>query len=191
MNRILIKYFLRFILILTPYFSASFCWAETATLFTLYRTNYYPEKTYAYTLDYDAQSCRITSRQPISVYFISTASGAKLNGFSGYNREYFEAQGLTTAHAQNINFNFKAIRELESILNQSLQLRVTLNKSGNSCRVKTDFLANGRVLSSDLKKIDVEFNLKNRPPFGLQPESINWLKLLSHSNSRCLIGTCR
>jgi hypothetical protein len=98
---------------------------------------------------------------------------------------------LRTSNAQTINFNFKAIRELESVLNQSLQFRVTLNKAGNSCRVKTDFLANNRVISSDLKKIDVEFNLKNRPPFGQQPESINWLKLLSQSSSKCLVGRCR
>ncbi len=164
--------------------------AATTNLFTLYRTNYFPEKTYSYQLEYDEQSCRITAKHPISVFFISTSTGAKLKGFSGYNKEYFQAQSINSPNAQSLTFSFKAIRELESILKQRLQIQLQLTKTENSCRIQTNFLTNGQILVSDLKKIDVEFVLKNQPPFGLQPANINWLKLFSSKTSKCLTGMC-
>jgi hypothetical protein len=65
-----LKYILKWSLILLSSIVTSTSFAATTNLFTLYRTNYYPEKTYAYTLDYEAESCRITSHQANLFLFI-------------------------------------------------------------------------------------------------------------------------
>jgi hypothetical protein len=172
-------------------FISTSVFAESINLFTLYRTNYYPEKTYSYNLEYDKKNCRITSSNPISVYFISTSNGAAISGFSGKNKEYFSAKNINSPNAQNLTFSFKAINELESIMRKKLDLSVQLVQMGNSCSVKTNFLSGNSVAITDLKRINVEFNLKDMPPFGMQPSSINWLKLIGRNRQSCLIGNCK
>ncbi len=178
-----------FVLTLVLIFSVQNAQATTVRLFSLYRTNYYPEKTMVYDLEYDAADCRITDRQPISVYFVSTNSGTRLDGFSAQNRDYFNAREMTSPTAQALNFTFKAVNELEANLGSDLKFSISLVKNKSSCAVQTNFLKAGKVAVQGLRKINVNFNLKNILGLGEQPSSINWLKLIGQS-SKCLVGSC-
>lgn len=165
-------------------------YAATSRLFSLYRTNYYPEKTMVYDLEYDQNTCRVTERQPISVYFVSTNSGGKLSGFSPQNRDYFNAREITSADANTLNFTFKAVNEIEAKLQSQLNFQVTLQQKNNRCEIKTNFLKNNSVFVQSLRKIDVNFNLTEMPGLGEQPSGINWVKF-SGAQSKCLLGQCK
>lgn len=174
------------------FISPSLSYAKTARLFSIYRTNYYTEKTLAYDLDYDDETCRITDSQPIRTYFISSSSGAKLNSsLSAQNKNYFNARSINSSDAQTLNFKFKAINELESLLGRNLNIQVELIKTSKGCSAKTNFLSSGNVFVSDLRTIDVEFILKNMAGLGEHPQGISWVKLKGKTQQKCLFGKCK
>ncbi len=183
----MIKGFTYFVLIL---FFTQTSFAATARLFSLYRTNYYPEKTMVYDLEYDQSTCRVTERQPVSVYFVATNSGGKLSGFSPQNRDYFNAREISSPSASTLNFTFKAVNELESKVQSQLTFQVSLQMKNSKCEIKTNFLKNGSNFVQALRKVDVNFNLTQMPGLGEQPSGINWVKFIGQQ-SKCLMGKCK
>lgn len=164
--------------------------AKSMRLFSLHRANYYPEKTMVYDLEYDESTCRITNRQPVSVYFVSTNAGSKLSGFSAQNRDYFNARELKSPNGSTVSFTFKAVNELESKLRSEIVFQVQLTKTETQCLAQTTVLKNGNTYVQNLKKISVHFNLRNIPGLGNQPSGIDWVSL-SGQPSRCLFGSCK
>lgn len=166
--------------------------AKTARLFSIYRTNYYSDRSIAYDLQYDSETCRITDPQPIRTYFISSSSGAKLsNSLSGYNRDYFSARSLSSINAQTLSFKFKAINELEALLGSSLKIQVELIKNGANCTANTIFLSSGKLFFRELQHIDVEFVLQNFMGLGEHPQGISWVRLRNPKQKKCLFGKCK
>jgi hypothetical protein len=184
----IMKFLSFLVLILLPTFS----FAKSARLFSIYRTNYYTDRTLAYDLDYDDKNCRITDTQPIRTYFVSSSSGAKLNGsLSAQNKNYFNARSINSPNAQTLNFKFKAINELEALLGRNLSIQVELMNTSKGCSPKINFLSSGSVFLNDLRTIDVEFILKNIAGLGEHPQGISWVKLKGKAQQKCLYGKCK
>ncbi len=179
----------RALLVLTVVFSAHFASAKSR-LFSLYRTNYYTEKTMVYDLKHD-QDCNIPSTSAFDVYFVQTKNGQRLSDFSKQNRDYFFPTQIVKESASTLRFKFKALDEMGQKMNKSLALRVSIVKTGQKCRTQLDLVSGQSLVFSNLIRFEVEFILKEYLAFGKQPSGLSWVAVFSPKNQVCLLGSCQ
>lgn len=164
----------------------------TVRLFSLFRTNYHPEKTMLYNLSYDKKACRITSSYPVDISFIDTLSGKTIAPPSKMNRDYLAPRNVSSPNPQTVNFDFIVVNEVEKINNKDYLFQVQLLQTKSGCKPTTHILSYGKPIITNLKKMDTKFNLVEYPIFGLQPSknnAINWLRVHG-DQTLCLVGKC-
>lgn len=158
--------------------------AKTQKVFELYRTNYYTEKTMRYAVTLDS-TCQLDSKNPVIVYFVDTKTKNYVEGFSKYNKEYFQPNILQIA-SEMAEFNFKSLKEVSKKAGSDYSILVETIKSGSQCKVNADLLKNGKVVVSGLNKVDAEFELNVLN----QPKGFKWVKA-SGNQKFCLVGSCK
>ncbi len=165
-------------------FQASPGWSQSAALFQLYRTNYYPHRTMQYAVNFDA-SCQIQKQNPFRVYFVETGTGQPVDGFSNYNKEYFNPRQVRVSGAE-AQFTFKSLESVSEKAGANYSLRLRLQKLGSRCVPQVDlFNGSGRAVDK-LDTFVVEFDLN----IAGQPKGFNWAAAYGQS-AFCLVGQCQ
>lgn len=172
------------ITLLSPHFS----WGQSR-LFSLFRTNYYTEKTMVYDLVVD-NNCKSAQKIPLKVYFINTQSGQSLKDFSKQNQDYFYPRNVQWSKSDTLTFGFKALDEVGRKMNRTLRIQVTMAVSGGRCQSQVSLLSSQQSLFTPLKGFEVEFRLKDYGALGKHPEDILWASVFGSGKVTCLTGPC-
>ncbi len=161
---------------------------SSATLFTLIRTNYKPEKVLHYDLVFDAKKCVINDGQPFDVYYVDAQTGERLTEFSSNSAQYFSPR-LNEAHVTKTSaeLNFKALDEVRKLTGIDAKIVGVITRTPSGCEVTAELHDGNSV--SQLEEIVLKMKIK----FGL-PVGVQWVKVKVLNNGqafeRCLTDQC-
>lgn len=184
-----------FILFIASTTSFSQAHARQVKLFNINRPNYvgknssgvkYTELSLQFSIEFDNSTCMISSNNPISTYMVLKSSGKYYDSLSSNNRKAFAVKNGDFSIQQNqIEFTTLAFEKL------GISFLTVLEKRGSSCSPSTKVISN--KITSTLIEMDMYFNLKEYPLFGLHPDKndpIQSLLFIGKSNTYCYYGKC-
>lgn len=167
--------------------TASAAAAESITILTLDRVNFYSSNRLVFDLRVDS-NCRIHPEAPLDVYYIDKATGRRLLEFTNASRDYFGPRlNSSDIGVDMVNLRFRALSEVQRAIGP-VQLIARVTTAGGRCFVRAEISYEGN--SFVLEHIDLSL----RVVFGV-PTGVDWV-LLSGQDYRgpletCVIGDCR